>query len=68
MGDVTRSHKTIACRKNKHLLSNDDLEFSGEDIVRFILTGVRMARNTYSRSSAHFQEAICSSGVCTRQK
>src|SRR6516162_8593833 len=38
-----------------------------EYIVRFILTGVRMARDTYSRSSADFQEAIFSSGVCTRQ-
>src|SRR6516225_8066954 len=67
MGDVARSHKTIACRKNEHLPSNNDLEFPGEDIIRFILSGMRMTGDAYPRSSTHLQEAVCSSGVCTRQ-
>jgi hypothetical protein len=48
MGDVSRGHESVARTENKDLLSDGDLEYSGEDNVRFVLTRMRMPRHTIS--------------------
>ncbi len=66
VGHVARSDEGIASPENEGLVSNDDLQFAGKDIVRLILTRMRMPRHTHPRRETHFQEAICSSGICAR--
>jgi hypothetical protein len=48
----------------KDLVSDDDLQFSGEYIVRLILTSMRMTRHTPILSS---KRQYGSSGICARQ-
>ena len=67
VGDVARSHESIACLENKDLLSDDDLQFSGENIVPLVLARMRMTRHTYTRRETHLQEAVFSSGLWARQ-
>jgi hypothetical protein len=62
--DVTRGDERIAYAENKDLVSDDDLQFSGEDIIRLILTRMRMTRHTHPRRETQFQEAVFSSGIC----
>ena len=38
--DAARGHESVARPKNEDLLSNDDLQFSGEDEVHFVLTSM----------------------------
>ncbi len=66
MGNVARSHESIARLENEDLVSDDDLQFSGENIVRLILTHMRMSGHAYPRRETHLQEAVCSSGICAR--
>ena len=51
--DVARSQQGIACLENKDLLSDSDLQPSGNDMVRFILAGMRMTRHAYARRKTH---------------
>ena len=67
MGGVTWRHEPIARLENEHLITNDNLELSRKNIVRFIFTRMRMTRNTHSRSGTHFQDAVRSARVCPRQ-
>ena len=66
VGDVAGSHESITCLKNKDLLSDDDLQFSGKDIVSFILACMRMTRHTYPRRETHLQKAVFSAGLHAR--
>ena len=50
VGNVTRRHESVACLENKNLVSDDDLQFSGEDMVRLILSRMGMARDQVSGS------------------
>ena len=45
--DVARGNQSITLPKNKHLVSDGDLQFSGENIVDLILTRMRMTRYTH---------------------
>jgi hypothetical protein len=67
VGNVARSHETIASPENEDLVSDDDLELADEDIVRLILARMCMARHHHSRREAHLQEAVCSSGIRARK-
>ena len=49
VGDVARGDESIAFPKNKDLVSDDDLQFSGKDILHLILTRMRMTRHTHPR-------------------
>jgi hypothetical protein len=66
VGDVTRSDERIAGPESKHLPSDSDLEFSREDKVRFVLTGVRMPRDADPGGEVGFQKAECSPGITAR--
>jgi len=61
--DVTRRHESIAFSENKDLVSQDDLEFSPENIIDFILTRVRVTRHHHPGRETNVQEAVCSTGV-----
>jgi len=65
VGNVTRRHESIALPENERLFSDDDLQFSGEDMVGLILARMRMARHYYTGREARLQEAVCSSGICS---
>ena len=64
--DVARGDESITLPKNKDLVSDGDLQFSGENIVDLILTRMRMTRYTHSRRESRFDEAVLSSGIFTR--
>ena len=66
VGDVARGDESIAFPKNKDLVSDDDLQFSGEDIVGLILTRMRMTRHTHPRRETRLDEAVFSSGIVAR--
>ena len=63
VGDVARGDESIAFPKNKYLVSDDDLQFSEEDIVGLILTRMRMTRHTHPRRETRLNEAVLSSGI-----
>jgi hypothetical protein len=67
VGNVARRHETVAWLEDKRFASDDDLQFSGEDKVGFILTRMRMARHTHPGRETSLQEAIRSAGVVPRQ-
>src|SRR5260370_24927019 len=46
VGNVARRHETVAWLEDERFVSDDDLQFSREDKVRFILTRMRMTGNT----------------------
>ena len=64
--DVARSHEAITCPEDEDLSPDDGLQFSGEDIVRLILTRMRMPRHIHPRRERRLKEAVCSSGICAR--
>jgi hypothetical protein len=66
VGNVAWGHESIAGLENKNLLSDDNLQFPGQNIVPFILTRMGMTRHTYPRCETHLQEAVFSSGICAR--
>jgi len=53
--NVARSHKSIASPENKDLVADDDLQFSGEDIIRLILTRMHMTRHRHPRRETNVQ-------------
>jgi hypothetical protein len=66
MGNIAWADKSIACAENKNLVSDNDLQFSGEHMPCLILTGMGMTRDTHLRSETHLQEAIFSSRIFAR--
>ncbi len=66
VGDVARGDESIAFPKNKDLVSDDDLQLSGEDMVHLILTRMRMTRHTHPRRETRLNEAVFSSGIFAR--
>src|SRR5215470_7821991 len=67
MGNAARRHETVTWLEDECFASDDDLQFSGEDKVRFILMRMRMARHAHPGCETNFQEAISSAGVIARQ-
>src|SRR5262249_49475418 len=67
MWDVARSHERIPRPQDEHLVSNRDLELSGKDKIRFVLTRMRMPRYRDSRREGHLEQAICPAGLPARQ-
>src|SRR5215510_545858 len=65
--DVTGCHKAIARPENEDVISYGDLQFTGQDKIRFILASMRMSRHAHSRREADFQEAVGTAGVGARQ-
>src|SRR5215472_17921623 len=62
VGNVARRHETVAWLEDERFAADDDLQFSAEDKVRFILTRMRMARHAHPRCETNLQEAIRSAG------
>ena len=67
VGDVARGDERIAGPENEDLVCDDHLELSGEDIVRLVLTRMRMSRHTHAGRESHLEEAVCSSSIRARQ-
>src|SRR5262249_21343365 len=67
MGDIARGHETIARLENEDLASDDDLQFPGQDIVRFILARVHVTGHADSWRQTRLDEAVPSSGISARQ-
>src|SRR5215469_10120116 len=61
--NVTRRNKGVARLENEHLISDGDFQFSGSDVVGFVLACVRVAWYADSRCEAHLQKAVCSSCI-----
>src|SRR5262249_50325993 len=57
----------IARPENENLVSYGDLQFSGQDKIRFILARMRMPRHAHSRRETDFQKAVCTAGIGARQ-
>src|SRR5262245_66605856 len=58
VGNVARSDKSIASPENKDLVADDNRQFSGEDIIRLILTRVLMTRQGNLRPETDDQKLI----------
>src|SRR5215469_4789149 len=56
--NAARRHETVAGLEDERFASDDDLQFSSEDKVRFILARMRMARHADPGSETDLQEAI----------
>src|SRR5258708_5488289 len=67
VGSVARRHETVAWFEDERFGSDDDLQFSGEYKVRFILMRMRMAGHTHPGRETWLEEAIRSAGVLARQ-
>ena len=61
--DVARRHEAIARPEDEDLVSDGDLQLSGQDKIRFILARVRMPRHAHSGRETGFQKAVCAAGV-----
>src|SRR5215813_391872 len=61
VGNVARSDESVASPENKGLAADDDFQFSGEDIVRLVLTRMGMTRHCHARRETDVQETVCSS-------
>jgi hypothetical protein len=61
--DVARRHESVTRSKNEDLVSHDDLEFSTENIIDFILTRMRVTRHDHARCETNVEETVCSTGV-----
>ena len=65
--DVARSHEAITCPENEDFSADGGFQFSGEDIIRLILTGMHMPGHMLPGRERRLEEAVCASGVCARQ-
>jgi len=61
--DVAWRHESVTRSENENLVCHDDLEFSLENIINFILTRMRVARYHHARCKTNVEETVCSAGV-----
>jgi hypothetical protein len=66
VGNVAWRDESIACLENEGLLPDDYLQFSGENLIRLVLTRMRMTRHAHPRRETDFPEAVCAAGICAR--
>src|SRR5262245_20711928 len=64
---VARRHEAIARPEDENLVSDGDVELSGQDKIRFIFARVRMPRHAHSGRETGFQKTVCAAGVGARQ-
>jgi hypothetical protein len=67
MRDVPWGQQSIAGLKNKSLVSDGSLKFSGKDKVHFVLARMGMMGHRHPRRQAYLQQAIGSSCIGARQ-
>jgi hypothetical protein len=67
MRDVPWGQQRITGLKDKSLVSDGSLKFSGKNKVDFVLARMGMTGHRHPRSKTYLQQAIGSSRMCARQ-
>ena len=62
--NVARSDETITCPEDEDLSADGGFQFSGEDIIRLILTGMHMPGHILPGRKRRLEEAVGASGIC----
>ena len=65
--DIARSHEAITRPEDEDLSADGGFQFSGEDIIRLILTGMHMPRHILPGRERRLEDAVRASGICARQ-
>src|SRR6516164_7021605 len=66
--DIARGHESLARSQSEDLVSDDGLQFAGEDKICLILARMCMTRHTLPGRDSQIDEAVCSSRVFAREK